>query len=272
MRSRLAWPAAAAAVSLVFAAPVVALLAGSLRGLGQPPPSTPELIPSAPSVEGYERAFEVVPLGRALLNSLALAAAFVPLAVLVAALTGFAIAQLPRRTRTVAVAATLLVLAVPISALWVPRFVGFRALGLEDTWVPLLAPALLGGSPLLVLLYFLAFRRLPPAVLDAARVEGAGPWRAFFTVALPLVRSTTIAVALLAFVFSWGNLVDALLYLQHEDEVTAPLAVRSLESLGRASLPIVLAGAVVVTAPVALGLAVALRFIAPRRGTGWLEG
>jgi multiple sugar transport system permease protein len=80
----------------------------------------------------------------------------VPVSVLVAAWAGFALTRLPRRTALVVAAASLVALMVPATALLVPRFAVFRALGLTDTLVPLVAPALLATSPLYVLVYYLA--------------------------------------------------------------------------------------------------------------------
>ncbi|HVL96880.1 MAG TPA: carbohydrate ABC transporter permease [Solirubrobacteraceae bacterium] len=271
VRSR-GWAIAAIAVSALFLAPLLFMVTGSLRGIGEPPPRGLELLPPAPGLDGYERAFTAVPLARALWNSLALALLAVPLAVLTASTAGFAIARAGARARRVALAVVLALLVVPVSALWVPRFVMWEAVGLQDTWIPLLAPALMGGSPLLVLLYVYAFRRLPSDTLDAARVEGAGPWRLWRTVAMPLVQPTTVAVGLLAFAFWWSAFSEPLLYLHEQDEQTAPLALRSLQQLGRSEWPAILAGATVVTAPVAVAFALALRRIVPRRGSGWLGG
>jgi multiple sugar transport system permease protein len=270
--SRAAWPAGALAVSALFAAPLAFMVLGSLRGIGEPPPRGIELIPPSPGLDGYERAFEAVPFARALGNSLALAAIAVPIAVVTAALAGFALARMGRRARHAGLAAVLALLAVPVSALWVPRFVMWEAAGLQDTWIPLLAPALMGGSPLFVLLYVYAFRRLPADMLDAARVEGAGPWRLWRTVAMPLVRPTTIAVSLLAFTLWWGAFAEPLLYLHEQEDQTAPLALRSLQQLGRSEWPAILAAATLVTAPVAVAFAAALRLIVSRKGAGWLGG
>jgi multiple sugar transport system permease protein len=130
----------------------------------------------------------------------------------------------------------------------------------------------MGGSPLFVLLYVYAFRRVPADMIDAARVEGAGPWRVWRTVAMPLVRPTTVAVGLLAFALWWSAFSEPLLYLHGQDEQTAPLALRSLQQLGRSEWPAILAGATVVTAPVAVAFAFALRLIVSRKGAGWLGG
>lgn len=253
----------------MFAFPLVAMLAGALREPGLAPPVGTELVPASPGFEAFDRAFDVAPLAQGLVNSLLVAALFVPLAVVTASLAGYALVRLAGRGRRVAVALLLLVLLVPASALWVPRFALYDTLRLTDTVVPLVLPALMGASPLLILLYALAFRSVPPDVLDAARVEGASEWRAWRTVAMPLARRTTVAAALLAFALSWGSFVEPLLYLTDERTFTAPLVLRSLQLLGPADWSTILAGAVVVTAPVALAFALALRHVAAREGGRW---
>jgi multiple sugar transport system permease protein len=271
-RRRVAWVLGAAGVSILFLLPLVAMLTGSLRPQGLPPPRHVELLPADPSLEAYRTAFTIAPLARSVLNSMVVAGISVPIAVLSASLGGFALAQLDGRARRRALLFLLLVLMVPVSAVWLTRFAMFKAAGLTDTYVPLIATAVMGGSPLFVLLYWLAFRRIPADILSAARLEGAGAWRVWRAVAMPLVRSTTIAVCLLAFALSWANFIDPLLYLSTEELYTAPLVLRSLEQLGPTNWPVILSGAAVVTLPVAVTFAAALRLVVPRKGAGWLGG
>jgi multiple sugar transport system permease protein len=230
----------------VFVAPLVLMVSGSLREAGLPPPRVPELVPSPLAFENYSRAFELVDLGRYALNSLLVAA----LAVLVASWAGFAMARLPRRAATALVVVSLVALMVPLTALLVPRFALFRTLGLTDTYVPLVATGLLGMSPFYVLVYYWAFRRLPADLFDAARLEGLSAFASWRRVAMPLVHPVTAAVAVLAFTVSWSNFLDPLIYLYDERLFTLPLGLRSLAQLERLNFPLLLAGAVVATAPV----------------------
>jgi ABC-type glycerol-3-phosphate transport system permease component len=267
-----AWVLAAAGVSILFLLPIVAMFSGSLRPQGLPPPRSVELIPADPSLGAYRTAFSIVPLARSVLNSAVVAVISAPIAVLAASWGGFALAHLGGRARRRALIFLLLVLMVPVSAVWLTRFGMFKAAGLTDTYAPLIAPAVMGGSPLFVLLFWLAFRRIPADIVSAARLEGAGAWRVWRAVAMPLVRSTTIAVGLLAFALSWASFIDPLLYLNSQELYTAPLVLRSLEQLGQTNWPVILAGAAVITVPVAVAFAVAFHFIVPRKGAGWLGG
>ena len=261
----------AALVAALFVLPLVFMVTGSLRKAGLAPPRTPELVPDPIVVGNYERAFELVDLGRYAANSLVVAAITVPLAVLVAALAGFAISQLSGRAAAGWIAASLAALMVPLTALLVPRFALFRTLGVTDTFVPLIAPALIGLSPFYVLVYYWSFRRIPREYYEACRLEGMTPFAVWRRLAMPLVRPVTAGLALLAFIFSWGNFLDPLIYLFDADLFTLPLGLRSLAQLDRTNYPLLLAGAVTATVPVVVAFAFAQRyFLHEHRGAGWL--
>lgn len=271
---RVGWAAAAILISVIFAAPLLTLVLGSLRLPGLPPPSRGlELVPDPATVQGYRDALELAPLARAIANSLLVAAIFVPIAGLTASLAGFAIAHGSRRLRRRLIAMMLVLLVLPVTSLWIARFAIFEALGLVGSYVPLIAPALMGGSPFAVLLYAYAFHRIPSDVFDAARLEGAGPLQIWRRIAMPLVKGSTAAVTMLQFVHSWSNFTDPLLYLNTESTFTAPLALRYLEQLGPTNWPVLLAAAVMVAAPAAFFFVLVQRwFLGRNSGLGWLRG
>ncbi|MEU4567911.1 carbohydrate ABC transporter permease [Micromonospora sp. NPDC023956] len=239
----------AAFVLLVFVPPLVLLVSGSLTQPGLPPAPTPRLVPDPLTTVGYEQAVELGGLLRASVNSVLVAVVAVPLSVLVASLAGFAMARLAPRTTAAVVAASLVALMVPATALLVPRFAVFRVLGLTDTLVPLVAPALVGTSPLYVLVYYLAFRALPAELYDACLVEDLSPVRTWWRMALPMVRPVTAGLTALTFVLTWSNFLDPLVYVYDRDLFTLPLALRSLSVLDPTNFPVFLAGAVVATVP-----------------------
>ena len=259
-------------VAVVFVLPIVYMVAGSLRQAGLPPPRSPELIPSPVAWENYERAFELVDIPRYALNSLVVAAIAVPLSVLFASWAGFAISRLPGRVRTALLAASLAALMVPVTALLVPRFVLFKELGLIDTYVPLIAPALIGMSPFYVLLFYWAFGRIPEELYEAARLEGLSPFQIWRRVAMPLVKPVTLAVGLLAFVFTWSNFLDPLIYLFDQERFTLPLGLKLLSQLDPQNFPLLLAGAVTATVPVVVAFLIAQRFfLAGYRPASWFR-
>jgi multiple sugar transport system permease protein len=237
-------------IAAAFLVPLYFMFSGSLRRAGLPPPRAPELVPSPLAWSNYQRAFELVDIPRYTLNSLVVVAFAVPLTVLTASWAAFAMARLPRRWAGALLAVSLIALMVPLTGLLVPRFVIFKNLGLVDTYVPLIAPAIMGTSPFYVLLYYWSFRQVPASLFEAARLEGLGPLAIWWRVAMPLVGRVTVAVAVLALVFTWGNFLDPLIFLFDQEKFTVPLGLRALASLDRTNFPLLLAGSVATTLPV----------------------
>jgi multiple sugar transport system permease protein len=266
------WRACGAAlVAALLALPLAIMLLGSLHAPGEAPPVGAELLPTAPTLAAYDRAFDLVPLWRQLANSLTVVAIAVPLTVAVASITGFAMTRLRGGWHTLAVGFTLVCLTIPAAALWVPRFAIFRTLGVLDTYVPLIAPALVGTSPLLVLLCYWSARGIRRDLIDAARLAGMGPLRVWWHVVLPLTRPTVLAVATLAFVAHWSNFIEPLLYLFDQAKATLPIGMSSLRQLGPTDVPVLLAGALVATLPPVIAFVLAQRAVLTRaRGAGWI--
>lgn len=269
MSSTLLWRGLAAAIALLFLVPVWLMVSGALREPGAALGSA--WWPAQWSLEGLRAAFELVPLARGLLNSLLILLVAVPLTLFTASSAGLALALAPRHQQPRLIAALLLLAAVPLTAVWVPRFALFHALGLAEGLVPMVAPALMAGAPLFVLLYFLAYRRVPDTLFEAARLEGLSWWALWRQVALPLSRPTTVAVGVLAGAQFWNSFMDALLYLHTDRDQTAPLLLHALDLLGSTNWPVLMAGAAAITLPVLAAFLLAHRYFeAPERGQSWL--
>lgn len=263
-------PLAAAVACAVMLAPLTFLLLGAFHAPGTAPPSGWEVLVFEPTFAAFERAFAAVPLWTQMRNSLLVVAVAVPVSLLVASWAGFALAQLPERPRRIAVGLVLILLVVPASAVWVPRFVLLSDLGLVDSLAALMLPALAATTPFAVLLFYWAFRRLPRGLADAAQVEGLSAFATWRLLA-PLVRSTTVAVGAIVFALNWGNFVDALLYLYSPERYTLPIGSTQLRALGPTDIPTVLAGALVVAIPPIVAFAlVQRRFLQSLRSGRWL--
>jgi multiple sugar transport system permease protein len=229
--------------------PLLFMLSGSLRTPGLPPPDGFEWFPIPLAWSNYEAVFGFIPLHMHLLNSLIVVSVAVPVTVFVASWAGFAIARGTPRLQKRLIVVSVAALMIPATALWIPRFVMVRWTGLIDTLVPLMLPSLMATSPFYVLLFALVYSRLPRSLFEAAELDGLGPWATWRKVALPLSRAAVFAVAVLAFVVHWSNLVDAVLYLSTPEKFTVPMGLRALQSLEPTNHPILLVAATVATIP-----------------------
>ncbi len=156
---------------------------------------------------------------------------------------------------------------VPLTAIWLPRFILFKEAGLIDRRTALVVPALMGTSPFYVLLFAWTFLRVPREIYEAARLDGATPWRIWKEIALPLGRPAIVAVAVLSAVHYWNSIIEPLLLIRTDEKNTAALGLRVLYALDRANWPLIMTGAMVVLAPVLLVFVVAQRaFLQDARG------
>jgi multiple sugar transport system permease protein len=252
--------AAAAAVSALFLLPLAWMVSASLRQPGLPPPRTIEWLPNPVAWDNYTRLFDLLPMARYTANSLLVAGAAVPITLLAASWAGFAMAQMPPRAQRRLVLVSVGLLLVPVTSIWLARFMLLAWLRLTNSHAALLAPAVMGTSPLFVLLFYWAFRRVPPELYELARLEGAGALATWWRVGLPLARPTLVAVGVLTFLFYWSDFISPLLYLRSQSLYTLPVGLRQLQQLDRSNWPLLMAAAVVVTLPVVLLFLVVQRY------------
>ena len=254
----------------LFLAPLGLLVTTSLRQTGVPLSRQLEWWPNDPAWENYPAVFGLLDLWRNAANSLFVVALAVPITLVVASWAGFALAQLPQRWRLRLTALSFAALMVPLSAVWLTRFLLFKEAGLIDSRLALVVPALAGTSPFYVLLFLWTFLRIPAELFEAGQLDGAGALRIWWQIALPLARPTIVAVAMLAFVLYWGNFVDPLLYLRSPDKLPLPYALQALHQLDATNWPILMAAAAMVTLPVVAVFLLAQRsFLQQFRGQGW---
>jgi len=249
-------PAAAAyhlaglGIAALFLLPLYWAVVASLRQPGLPPPRTVEWWPQPASWDNYAELFRVVPMGRYVANSLIVVAVAVPLTLLTAALAGFALSQLGAAWRRRLVTASVALMLIPGMAVWTFRFHILDALGLVDSLWALIVPAVAGGSPLFVLLFYWACWRVPRELYESARLDGAGAWTVWWRIAWPLSRPTTAAVAMLAFALYWGDFSTPVLYIFRPELYTLPIGLQLLNQMDSTNLSLLMAGSVLMIAPV----------------------
>jgi multiple sugar transport system permease protein len=256
----------------VFVLPLVWVIGASLRQPGLPPPRTIEWLPAPAAFGNYREIFELVRLDRFLLNSLSIVAVAVPLTLVTSSWAGFAMAQLPGPARRRFLILAVLLLMVPLTALWLPRFLLFNAAGLIDSLWALIAPALMGSSPLFILLFYWTFRRVPVELFESARLDGAGLLRIWASIAMPMARPTVVTVAVLAFGFYWSDFINPLLYIKSESRYPLPVGLQMLQQLDKTNWPLLMAAAVVMSVPMIVTFLAVQRYFWPENRLGGISG
>lgn len=165
-----------------------------------------------------------------------------------AALAGYAFAHLKFRGRGALFSIVLATMMVPVQVTIVPVFMLIRGMGLSDTLLALILPAIpTAFGTFLMRQYFMG---LPAELAEAASIDGASPWRTFRSVYAPLAMPGMAIVGILAFNFHWNEFFRPLILTISEQNFTLPLGLVSLQgNLGTGSISVVLAGVVLSMIP-----------------------
>lgn len=155
------------------------------------------------TADAYANTLTAQPIGWWYVNSFIISTLSVVVTVLICSTIAFALAHLDFRGRGAILALVFAGLMLPIEALVLPQFLEFRALGLLGTYWAVILPAV--AAPVAVFVFHRFMKALPVPLVEAARLDGAGWWRIYWQVAMPLCRPAISAVAILTFISTWNQ-------------------------------------------------------------------
>lgn len=229
--------------------PFLWMLLTSVKPEGEARRVPPTWWPETFTLENYETLFTRLDFPTYFLNSVVVAGAVTIGNVLFGAMLGYALAKLQFPGKRLVFGLVLATLMIPGVVTFVPLFVLVTNMGLTNTltgmWLPFLS------APFGVFLMRQYILGLPDELIQAARVDGAGEMRIFFSVIMPLCGPALATVGILTFLGSWNNFLWPLVVATSEEKYTLPVAL-ALYAIGQNSTQygLLLAGAVVVVIPI----------------------
>ncbi|MEF7614116.1 carbohydrate ABC transporter permease [Aquincola sp. MAHUQ-54] len=246
----LAVNAALALMALVAIAPLLWMVAVSLMATGASSTLPPPLWPEAPTLEHYRQLLADGHMARAFVNSLGLSVASTVLSTVFNTLAGYAFAKLHFAGRDRAFALLIAALVIPGQVAMLPLFLMLKGMGLVNTYAGVLIPGLAGIFGIFLVRQYA--RNVPDALIEAARMDGAGEWTIFLYIVLPLLKPVLVTLAVFGFLGSWNDFMWPLIVLTDGDLHTMPVALASLAREHVQDSELMMAGAVVTVLPVLL--------------------
>jgi len=218
------WPIALLALVLY---PLIWLFFSTFKPNGEF--GKPGLLPQAPTIDNYIKVMEGiagVPMWRFFWNSFVLAGVSVIGTVLSSALAAYAFSRIQFRGLGIMFAAMIGTLLLPFHVVIIPQYILFNNLGLVDTYWPLLIPKFLATEAFFVFLLVQFIRQMPRDMDEAARIDGAGHIRIFWSIILPLIKPALITCAIFSFIWAWNDFLGPLLYITSPENYPLPIALR----------------------------------------------
>ena len=168
-------------------------------------------------------------------------------------LAGYSLARIPFRGRGLVYALLIAVMAVPGVVLLIPKFLVINQIGIYDSYAGMIIPLLADAAGVFIMKNF--FESIPVAVEEQARIDGAGVFRTFWSIVLPMSLPAVMTIVILSFQGSWNELNHFIVSTQSTDLTTLTKGVAQLASgqLSQGSqFPIKLAASLLMTIPVAV--------------------
>jgi multiple sugar transport system permease protein len=239
--------------SLVFLYPFAIQIANSFKT--EPDAAAHPLAPFPDPVTtaAFTRIFEGTNFPLWTANSIFVAVVVTVGRVFLDSLAGYALARLRFRGRGAISAMIIAVMAVPGVVLLIPKFLVLNQLGIYNSYTALILPLIADAAGVFIMRQF--FVSVSPSVEEAARIDGAGPFRTYWSVVLPMARPALITLTILSFQASWNEFPHTLVAVQNPQLFTLPRGVADLVSgsLGAGSqYPLKLGVALLATIPVAI--------------------
>ena len=212
-------------VTVAFVYPFVWLVSASLKPRSDVFDN--RLIPETLTFDNYVEVWNAAPMGAWLLNTAFVTVMATITVTVSSALVAWGFARYEFRGRNVLFGLVLASMMIPGAATMIPTYLIWNSLGMVGTLTPLWAGNLFGTAFYIFLLrqFFLG---LPTELFDAAEMDGAGHWKVFWHIALPLTRPALVVVALFEFQAAWTDLMRGLIYLRDREDFTVPRGLKSM--------------------------------------------
>ena len=268
------WAAFAIAIGfgIIMLAPFALMVSTAFKPHAYVLEIPPKLIPEPPTLDNFVDAWTSNNFGRYFLNSAIVTVASTIISVTLSAMLGFVFARYEFPGRRVLFGALLFTLMVPGLVLLIPQFVLARNLGLLNSlWGLVIVYAVLNlGLNTFLLRGF--FAAMPAEIFDAASVDGAGPWRLFRSVAVPLAGPGLATITIFSFLAAWDEFTWAIVTISDKNLYTLPVAIRLFQRANGTEWGLVFAASLIAMIPVLILFVTLQRYIVSGTFQGAMKG
>lgn len=233
--------------SVLMLVPFVWMLLTSVKTMSEAVAVPPVLFPAEPQWGNYAYVFQLLDFGRLYVNTIVATVIRVASQLFLCAMAGYAFARLSFPGKNLLFALVLSVMMIPPLMYVIPKFLLMTDFGWVNTAQGWIVPGLFSAFGTFVMRQF--FLTLPRELHEAARIDGAGPFRTFFSIMLPLARSGLIALAIFVTLWSWNDFMWPLIVLNSPDKLPLSVGLAAMRGEHDTNFPAMMAGSVLAVLP-----------------------
>ena len=262
------WLLVACVLALMAIFPLLYML--SIAFKGPTDVFKPDLIPPRPTIDNFVYVLTEVPFWRYLLNTFIVSAVVTVLALLFHTMAGYALARLRFPGRETIFLAMFSTFLVSLPVIIVPLFILVRSMGMLNSWAGLIVPAIFNAFGIFLLRQY--YLSLPRELEEAAVIDGAGYWRIYWSVILPMSRPIIAALAILFFLANWNGFLWPLTVASDQGLWLVQVAIANFKNQYSASWNYTMAASTIVALPMLVLFLIFQRQIMDSIKTSGLKG
>lgn len=234
----------------------------------------PKWIPDPLTWANYIDVWTKAPLLHGFMNSGIIVVTVLSVGLFVSAMAAYAFSKFEFPFKNAIFMSLLGTMMIPYSVVMIPQYIGFSELGWVDTLLPLIVPGLFGN--IVTIFFFRQFMQgsIPSDLIDAAKIDGAGYFRTFVTVALPITKPAIAAQAALGFMGIWNDFLGPLIYLHTPEKQTIQVLIASMQSnyISTSNYPSMMAASLIALLPVLIVFFFAQRYFIESMAISGIKG
>lgn len=242
---RMVWMLVAVVLAVMAIFPLLYMLSIAFKGSTEVFKSN--LIPNKPTLDNFIYVLTEVPFWRYLINTFVISAVVTVAALFFHTMAGYALARLRFPGREVVFLAMFSTFLVSLPVIIVPLFILVRSMGMLNSYAGLIVPAIFNAFGIFLLRQY--YLSLPKELEEAAVIDGAGYWRIYWSVILPLSRPIIAALAILFFLANWNSFLWPLTVASDQKLWVVQVAIANFKSQYAASWNYTMAASTIVAVP-----------------------
>jgi len=260
-------------LTLVFLAPLAYMLLTSIKSPVEARSVPPTVLPAEPTLRAFQVLFfadESTPVLLWLANSMISATAHAALVLVVCSLASYALARMDFPFKNALFGLIIATLFLPAFIFMMPNFEILNQFGWLDTLAAIIVPGAASAFGVFFMRQF--FSTIPMALEESARIDGAGPWRTFFSIILPNARAALVTLAVISFLSNWNDFIFPIYVLFSSERMTLPVGLSKLQGAYTIDYPVIMAGAAMASIPVLLLYTFVQRYVIEGVASSGIKG
>ena len=257
--------------ALLVIVPLFIVVSGSFKTTSQLFAS-PFAPPTSVSPRNYTSVLTDASMGQAFVNSTMVTLSAVALTLFIGSLAAYGLARIPGWRGALMYGFLVLGMAVPAQSNMIPQYVLFQRLNLLDSRMGLILIEIVVTLPVAIFIMTGFMRTLPRELFEAGSIDGAGPWRTYRSIAIPVALPSLAATAIFLFVIQWNDLLYPLLFIHDPTKMTLPLALLNFQGEFLTNYPLLFSGVIVASAPLVVAYVFLQRYFVAGITAGSVKG